>query len=180
MSELKRHPMTRKGNIREEYRISLMLLAALVLLVMTVLTGCATPEPPPPPPQPEPEPIAYVAPEPIVVVPEMLTIQIYYQARRLHEDARQAIDDYLSGIDYPEKLNFTVEGYTCTEGDSDYNMLLSEWRAQAVKDYMVEKGIDAGSITVIGHGVKDPVASNRTRAGRVKNRRVTISAAKAY
>ena len=179
MNKPKKYPAMKEKIIRRNSFLCLMLLSAL-LLVMPVLTGCATPEPPPPPPPPMPEPVAYVAPEPVVMVPDMLTIPIYYQARRLHADARQAIDEYLSDIDYPEKLNFTVEGYTCTEGDRDYNRMLSEWRASAVTNYLVEQGISEDTIEVIGHGVEDPVASNRTQAGRVQNRRVTISASKAY
>ncbi len=54
---------------------------------------------------------------------------------------RQIIDEYISDIDAPSELNFTVEGYTCTEGDRDYNKMLSEWRASAVKRYMVQQGI---------------------------------------
>jgi len=156
-----------------------MLVFVLGLITLLGLGGCASPEPPPPPP-PAPEPIARTMPEPTIYVPDMITIPIYYQATGLHQDARDAIDDYIAGIDYPERLNFVIEGYTCTEGDRDYNKMLSKWRAEAVKRYMVSRGIDETSIMVIGHGVEDPIASNRTRLGRVKNRRVTITATKPY
>jgi len=156
-----------------------LLVLALGLITLAGIVGCASPEPPPPPP-PAPEPIARTMPEPTVYVPDMITIPIYYQATGLHQAARNAIDDYLDDIDYPEKLNFVVEGYTCTEGDRDYNKMLSKWRAEAIKRYMVSRGIDGSTIMVIGHGVEDPVASNKTRMGRVKNRRVTITATKPY
>lgn len=152
-----------------------MLLLITGLFVLAGFTGCATTEAPPPP-----EDIGMRMQEPVFRVPRMLTIQIYYQATGLHADAKELIDEYLSNIDYPERLEFIVEGYTCTEGDRDYNKMLSAWRAGAVKRHMVSRGIDASSVAVIGHGVRNPVASNRTQAGRVKNRRVTISARKAY
>jgi OOP family OmpA-OmpF porin len=151
------------------------LILALALAAVLVITGCATPEP-----EPDPIPVTRTYDEPDVYVPDMLTIQIYYQATGLHKEAKNKLDRYISNLDDPDKLNFTVAGYTCTEGDRTYNKQLSRWRAEAVKRHMVKRGIDSGSITVLGFGVENPVASNRTQMGRVKNRRITITASKAY
>jgi outer membrane protein OmpA-like peptidoglycan-associated protein len=68
-----------------------------------------------------------------------------------------------------------IEGYTCSIGTEKYNRGLSERRANAVKNYLVKEGrIDAKRITTIGYGESDPVASNNTKEGRAKNRRVEI------
>ena len=67
-----------------------------------------------------------------------------------------------------------VIGHTDNKGSETYNQKLSVRRAQAVKDYMVSEGIDAGIVDVIGKGESEPVASNDTDEGRAKNRRVEI------
>jgi OmpA-OmpF porin, OOP family len=60
-------------------------------------------------------------------------------------------------------------------GSDAYNLKLSERRANAVRDYMVSRGIDTSRITTTGFGKADPVASNKTAEGRAKNRRVEIT-----
>ncbi len=73
---------------------------------------------------------------------------------------------------YPD-LNVTIEGHTDNVGGAAYNKKLSQRRADAVKKYMVEKsGIEAKRLTAKGFGPDKPIASNATREGRQKNRRV--------
>lgn len=67
-----------------------------------------------------------------------------------------------------------VTGHTDNTGAAASNQTLSERRAQAVKDYLVSKGLDGGKISVSGKGAASPVADNRTAAGRAQNRRVEI------
>jgi len=75
--------------------------------------------------------------------------------------------------DYPD-YNMTIDGYTDNTGKADKNLELSKQRADAVKTYFIGKGIDAGRITSNGHGIENPVADNKTAAGRAKNRRVEM------
>jgi len=78
---------------------------------------------------------------------------------------------------YPE-LNVTIEGHTDNVGKAAYNKKLSQRRANAVKKYMVEKGgIDAKRLTAKGFGLENPIASNATKEGRAKNRRVEAATA---
>ena len=65
-------------------------------------------------------------------------------------------------------------GHTDWIGTVEYNLKLSQRRAAAVKAYLVSKGVDANRITTQGKGKADPIADNRTAAGRAKNRRVEI------
>jgi len=65
-------------------------------------------------------------------------------------------------------------GHTDSIGSDAYNQKLSVRRAESVKAYMVSKGIAANRIYTEGKGEKQPVASNKTKDGRAKNRRVEI------
>ncbi len=67
-----------------------------------------------------------------------------------------------------------VVGYTDSVGTDDYNLGLSERRANAVKDYFVSKGIDTSRLTATGRGEANPVADNATADGRAQNRRVEL------
>lgn len=68
----------------------------------------------------------------------------------------------------------TVTGHTDSAGASDYNRKLSERRAEAVKAYLVSRGLSSDRIVTRGAGDSEPVASNKTAAGRTQNRRVDI------
>ena len=71
-------------------------------------------------------------------------------------------------------LNVRLEGHTDNVGSPQYNVKLSQERADAVRNYFVQQGIQAGSVTAVGLGEADPVAGNETAAGRQQNRRVEL------
>ncbi len=77
---------------------------------------------------------------------------------------------------YPEN-RLKVDGFTDSTDQEQYDHELTEARASAVKDALVGKGIDPGSISARGFGDSKPVASNSTDAGRQANRRVIITIA---
>jgi len=81
----------------------------------------------------------------------------------------------MSGIllAYPS-LALSVEGHTDSVGGDDYNLKLSQRRADSVRDYLTANGINAANITAIGKGKGGPVASNDNAAGRQQNRRVEM------
>lgn len=81
----------------------------------------------------------------------------------------------ISGIvlAYPS-LHLQVEGHTDSVGSDEYNQQLSEKRAGAVRDYLVQQGISADAIEAHGLGKTEPVASNETPEGRQQNRRVEM------
>lgn len=70
--------------------------------------------------------------------------------------------------------NVLIEGHTDSVGSEDYNMALSQKRADSVKLKLVEDGIDADRITTVGYGEKFPVVGNDNPAGRAQNRRVDV------
>jgi outer membrane protein OmpA-like peptidoglycan-associated protein len=67
-----------------------------------------------------------------------------------------------------------VEGHTDSIGSDEYNMKLSQRRADAVRDYLTSNGIPQTNVQAIGLGKDGPVASNDTAAGRQQNRRVEM------
>jgi OOP family OmpA-OmpF porin len=67
-----------------------------------------------------------------------------------------------------------VHGYTDSRGAASANWKLSKARAEAVASYLAGKGIEESRLTAIGHGEKSPIATNKTKAGRAKNRRITL------
>lgn len=75
--------------------------------------------------------------------------------------------------EYPER-RVRIEGYTDSTGPDDYNLGLSERRAQAVRDALMQEGIDSSRVEVKGFGEQYPVASNDSASGRQQNRRVEI------
>lgn len=68
-----------------------------------------------------------------------------------------------------------IDGYTDNSGRAKYNQLLSQQRAEKVKAYLISKGIAKDSIKAFGHGAKNPLASNATKEGREKNRRIEFT-----
>jgi OOP family OmpA-OmpF porin len=154
-----------------------------------VLPECAgTPAPAPAAPAAPSEPAAPAAPEtpaaptPAPAAPTSVRQSVVIQADALFDfdksvvrpDGKRAIDealDKLNGVDIEMVI---ATGHTDSIGTERYNQKLSERRAAAVKAYLVSKGIAASKITTIGKGETQPVATNKTAAGRQKNRRVDI------
>lgn len=79
--------------------------------------------------------------------------------------------------EYPTS-KFTVEGHTDSVGSDTLNQRLSDSRANSVKEYLVENGIDAFRLSALGYGESRPIDSNSTKAGRANNRRVEINLVK--
>jgi outer membrane protein OmpA-like peptidoglycan-associated protein len=71
-------------------------------------------------------------------------------------------------------LKLQVEGHTDSIGSDDYNQQLSEARAEAVRQYLIQQGIAAPQITARGMGKTEPIATNDTPEGRQQNRRVEL------
>ncbi len=71
-------------------------------------------------------------------------------------------------------LSIEVSGHTDDRGSSSYNETLSKNRANAVKTYLTENGIEATRVTTMGYGAKKPIASNETEEGRAANRRIEM------
>jgi OOP family OmpA-OmpF porin len=153
----------------------------------TGLQGCDGVPPPPAPPAPVPAPQAAPAPAPTpapapAVVPAPTSEKVTFAADAffdfdkavLKPEGRAKLDDLVSKM---SGLNLEVViavGHTDSVGTVAYNQRLSVRRAEAVKSYLVGKGVEKNRVYTEGKGEKQPVADNKTAEGRAKNRRVEI------
>lgn len=92
----------------------------------------------------------------------------------LKPGGRQNLDNIARVMREHPEATITVEGYTDNQGSFAYNRMLSEQRAMAVKQALVQSGVDASRITARGYGEGYPVASNDHAEGRQLNRRVQL------
>jgi OOP family OmpA-OmpF porin len=139
----------------------------------------AKPVPPPPPPvKPAPAP----APKPAPAKPKPVAAKVTLAADVLFDfdksvlkaDGKSKLDDLAAKV---KDINLEVViaiGHTDSIGSDAYNQKLSVRRAESVKAYLVSKGVEPNRIYTEGKGEKQPVASNKTKDGRQKNRRVEI------
>jgi outer membrane protein OmpA-like peptidoglycan-associated protein len=91
---------------------------------------------------------------------------------RLTPEGKQTLDGVAETLRAQEDLKVEIAGHTDNIGSDAYNTLLSQQRADAVRKYLVEKGIEESRMTAVGYGELEPVASNDTEEGRRANRRV--------
>lgn len=86
----------------------------------------------------------------------------------------KGLDDVVKIMKETPDLKLVIDGHTDNVGADATNQKLSENRAGAVKAYLVKKGVDASRLTSTGYGETQPIADNKTAAGRQKNRRVEL------
>jgi outer membrane protein OmpA-like peptidoglycan-associated protein/outer membrane protein assembly factor BamB len=98
---------------------------------------------------------------------------IYFEINKayLKKGSLDIIDKLVKIMNDNIKLKVEVRGHTDSTGDKDYNQKLSERRADAVIEYMIKNGISPERVRSVGFGQTRPIASNKTKEGRRKNRR---------
>lgn len=136
-------------------------------------------------PEPTPEP-AYVAPAPapVVVAPEPVAapqklvlegVNFDFDKASLRQEDIGSLDKDVTTLKAWGDVDIEVAGHTDSMGSDEYNMNLSQQRAEAVRNFMISKGVSADRLTAKGYGESQPVADNATEAGRFKNRRVELA-----
>lgn len=101
-------------------------------------------------------------------------IQFEVNKADLRQSSFPVLDEIVGALKAQPDLNIEIQGHTDSTGAHGYNVGLSQRRAQSVKAYLSSKGIDSGRMTTKGYGPDRPIASNTTREGRARNRRVEV------
>jgi OOP family OmpA-OmpF porin len=167
----------------------------MLLVALALAAGCATepatPEPTPaPPPSPKPAPPPPPAPrapepakpKPAPEKPKPVAEKVTFAADVLFDfdksvikpEGKSKLDDISNKVRGVNLEVVIAIGHADSIGSDAYNQRLSVRRAESVKAYLVSKGIQANRVYTEGKGEKQPVADNKTRDGRSKNRRVEI------
>ena len=120
--------------------------------------GC----PPPPPPPAEPKKLILEG------------VNFNNDEATLLPEAMATLDQAAATLKEWGNTKVEVAGHTDSVASDAYNMDLSQRRANAVRDYLISKGIDAGRLTAKGYGESNPIADNETEKGRYMNRRVEL------
>ncbi len=148
----------------------------------------APPAPPAIAPAPPPPPVAAAAPacnppagfqvdanchiiEQTIV---LRAIDFQFNSVHLTAPAQRTLDDVATGLMKQPELVVEIQGYADSRGSANYNQHLSQLRADAVKGYLVSKGVNEAALTARGFGEANPIASNATAEGRAQNRRVAF------
>lgn len=95
---------------------------------------------------------------------------------RLTKDSLPVLDAAAEALLKRPNVRTEVAGYTDSRGLEEHNHVLSQRRADAVKQYLVSKGVPAANLTSQGYGEDNPIADNKTASGRAANRRVELRA----
>jgi OOP family OmpA-OmpF porin len=151
----------------------------------TAAPGCdgaiAAPAPAPAPapkaaPAPAPAPKAAPAPAPAAASKVTYAADAFFDFDKsvLKAEGKAKLDDLVGKVKAINLEVIIAVGHTDWIGSDAYNQKLSVRRAEAVKAYLVSKGIEKNRIYTEGKGEKQPIADNRTKEGRAKNRRVEI------
>ncbi len=98
-----------------------------------------------------------------------------FDSDRLRPLSQQILTELGAFLRDNQDMRLTVEGHTCTIGGKDYNLRLSNRRAKSVKQFLSQTGVEESRLKPIGYGFAKPVASNKTSAGRSRNRRVVFT-----
>jgi outer membrane protein OmpA-like peptidoglycan-associated protein len=106
--------------------------------------------------------------------PNARMVNFKIDSNELTREDMQDLDRIAAALQGRDEITVTVRGYTDALGNINYNLKVSEFRANIVKTYLVGRGIAPERITARGMGPANPIASNETLAGRRSNRRVEI------
>jgi outer membrane protein OmpA-like peptidoglycan-associated protein len=120
---------------------------------------------------------AYVAPVPAPMSPQKLVLEgvnFDFDKATLRPDDIAIINRSVASLGKWGNVNIEVAGHTDSRGSDEYNMDLSQQRAETVRDYLISKGIAADRLSAKGYGEFQPIAGSATDEDRFENRRVEL------
>ncbi len=137
----------------------------------------AAPAPVAPPVAPAPQPV-YEEPAPAPATLEIRSAYFAFDQASLTAEGKQALNEAAAALKQNSSIRARVSGHTDSVGSEGYNQGLSERRAQAAYDYLIEQGVNASQLEgPVGYGESQPAADNSTAEGRAQNRRADVEPA---
>ncbi|MBL6617873.1 MAG: OmpA family protein [Reyranella sp.] len=169
--------------------------ANTVMLGVKYMFGSAPPPPPPPPPPQAPPPMVQAMPPPpppppapvcdappgfqvdadCHIIPQTVilrTVDFEFNSSGLTAPSQHSLDKVAAALVRQPDLDVEIDGHTDSIGGAPYNLRLSQRRSDAVKQYLIGKGVQADHLSARGFGKGKPIESNDTAEGRAQNRRV--------
>lgn len=144
-----------------------------IILLLITLTGCVTQAT-----KPANDPSAIleggIRTERGIYVSYKNEVLFRLNSARVLSSGRESIEKVAIYLKANPENPVLVEGHTDDRGPGDYNAVLSKRRADAVRQLLIEYGIEAERVSTMGYGESRPIANNDTSEGRAKNRRVEI------
>ncbi|MGK3994144.1 OmpA family protein [Sorangium sp. So ce1024] len=135
-------------------------------------TIAGTPPPPPPPPPPEKKRVEVT--EKQIVINEKILFE--HDKALIRPESHSLLNEVVETIKkHPHIKKIAIEGHASSDGADEHNLKLSDRRAKAVMDYLVQNGVPQSMLTAKGFGETRPIADNDTEEGREKNRRVEFN-----
>jgi general secretion pathway protein A len=112
--------------------------------------------------------------KPLPLIKEKTTIHFMINSNEIDDQSYPILDRIAAFLAENPAEIINIRGYTDSSGSSGYNESVSRFRANAVKSYLIGKGVTPDNINIFAMGAADPIASNDTQEGRRANRRVEI------
>ncbi len=151
----------------------------MLVLIVAVVSGCGRKPKPAMAPPPEPVPVAETVPEtpaePVERV-EVVFQDVFFDFDRhvVRVDQREALAHNARLLSENPGVRILLEGHCDERGTVEYNLALGDRRAQSVRNYLVEYGIDPGRLSTISYGKERPFATGSNEAAWALNRRVHV------
>jgi outer membrane protein OmpA-like peptidoglycan-associated protein len=150
-----------------------------------VVAAAPPPEPAPiprevvvaPPPEPCHAPAGFQVDANCRIIEQTVVVRAVdfeFNSTQLTLPAQHTLNEVAAALQTQPELNVEVQGHTDSIGTDSYNLGLSQRRAEAVKAYLISRGLSAAVLTAKGFGKTKPIASNETAEGRAQNRRVAF------
>lgn len=106
---------------------------------------------------------------------EAHAVRFAVNSATLTADGKAELDNLHAFLDKNPDVRIKLDGYTDASGNDKINIPLSQKRAESARAYLVSKGIDGSRVETEGHGAADPVADNKTKDGKARNRRIEVT-----
>ena len=108
---------------------------------------------------------------------DLMSFRIYFgfDKSNIKQNYRFLLNQVVNALNKEPKWKLEIEGFTDNIGSSAYNLRLSKKRAISIYEYLKNKGISSGRLSIKGFGESKPASANKTKAGRAKNRRVQFN-----